>query len=291
MSQNRKSWSKSICSVCASFPPMELHRQSPSAPKTALVVALDETTQLFPDTAVQRGIKIPSDTLLQSCKRSCACSQCLSPCYSSLLVNSCQRWKITLSSSLLSVLPSFSPWTAQPPSSSFILEFQGREGALLGRGGEHLQPSFSFLPGQRLLNVLGPKCREQSNFCGYPKKQLQCQLTLILFGTNMCGWDLLELQEILPLTRLQLLGTFHCASVGIVRAIPGTCRATCQCSWQRWWGRICWCNRISVSSGPVGPCVADGKLLAFCDSPRQLLTVLQRGRGEEQGPKMQRRRR
>lgn len=41
---------------------------------------------------------------------------------------------------------------------------------------------------------------------------------------------------------------------------------------------------------PVGWCIADGKLLAFCSSPRQLLTLLQGGRGKEKGPKMQRRR-
>lgn len=45
-----------------------------------------------------------------------------------------------------------------------------------------------------------------------------------------------------------------------------------------------------MPAGPVGQCVADGKLLAFCGSPRQLLTLLQGGRGEEKGPKMQRRR-
>ena len=45
-----------------------------------------------------------------------------------------------------------------------------------------------------------------------------------------------------------------------------------------------------MPAGPVGRHVADGKLLAFCGSPRQLLTLLQGGRGEGKGLKMQRRR-
>lgn len=138
---------------------------------------------------------------------------------------------------------------------------------------------------------LGPKCREQSKFYRYPKTQLKCQLTLILFGTDTCSWDLLEPQGILSLTHLQLLGTVHCALMGIVQATPSMCHAMCWRCWQGWWGRICWCNLSMVPTGPVGRCLADGKLLAFGGFPWQLLTLLQGGRGEEKGPKMQRRRR
>lgn len=37
----------SICSLCASFPLVELLRQSPPHAKTALVAALDKTTHFY----------------------------------------------------------------------------------------------------------------------------------------------------------------------------------------------------------------------------------------------------
>lgn len=45
-----------------------------------------------------------------------------------------------------------------------------------------------------------------------------------------------------------------------------------------------------MPAGCVGWCAADGKLVAFCSSPWQLLTLLQGARREEKGPKMKRRR-
>lgn len=45
-----------------------------------------------------------------------------------------------------------------------------------------------------------------------------------------------------------------------------------------------------MPAGRVGWCAADGKLVAFCSSPWQLLTLLQGARREEKGPKMKRRR-
>lgn len=221
---------------------MELLRQSPSSPKTALVAALDKTTQLFLDTAVQRGIKILSDTLLQACNRSCACGQSLSPPVIPLYkLTMFQRRKITLSSFLLPPLPSPGGQHNLPHPS--IL---GKRSFIAGKGwreGEPLQLPFSFLPGQRLFNVLGlmeqaaqhcsegqclaPSAGNKASFIGTQKTQLKCQLTLILFGTDTCSWDLLKPRGILSLTRLQLLGTVHCALMGIVRAIPSMCHAMC----------------------------------------------------------------
>lgn len=118
--------------------------------KTALVAPLDKTTQLFLHTAIQRGIKIPSDTLPQSCKRSCACGQCLSPCYSSSLVD-CFREERSPSSHCL--LPSPHGQHNLPHPS--IL---GRRRSIAGKGwrkGEPLQPAFSLLPGWKLFIALG----------------------------------------------------------------------------------------------------------------------------------------
>lgn len=216
-----------------------------------------------------------------------------------------QRRKITLSSFLLPPLPSPGGQHNLPHPS--IL---GKRSFIAGKGwreGEPLQLPFSFLPGQRLFNVLGlmeqaaqhcsegqclaPSAGNKASFIGTQKTQLKCQLTLILFGTDTCSWDLLKPRGILSLTHLQLLGTVHCALMGIVRAIPSMCHAMCWRCWQGCRGRICWCNLSMVPTGPVGWLSCWWKAAGFW---RLSMTAAHSAAGRERGgkrTKKQRRRR